>query len=371
MRITPLNRKLMRDLLAMKGQALAIAMVVAAGVAMYVMYLSTFDSLYRTRDAYYEQQRFGDVFASLKRAPLRVADEIAAIPNVSAVETRVVANVTLDLEDLDEPASGRLVSVPAHRRPLVNDLFLRRGRWIERGRSRRGARQRRLRGRQQARARRPRAGRAERTSPPADDRRRRAVAGVHLQHQAGRAGARRQALRRSSGWTSRRWPPPSTWRAASTTSCWRSRPGASTDEVIARVDRILEPYGGLGAIPRALQLSHWTVQNELSQLQTFGFMLPLIFMMVAAFILNVALTRALALQRPQIASLKALGYDNRAIGWHYLKWALAIGLAGVVHRRRARRDDGQPDHRPLQLVLPLSGAALQRAPERRRRRHGA
>ena len=107
-------------------------------------------------------------------------------------------------------------------------------------------------------------------------------------------------------------------------------PGASIDEVIARVDRILEPYGGLGAIPRALQLSHWTVQNELAQLQTFGFMLPLVFMIVAAFILNVALTRALALQRPQIAALKALGYDNRAIGWHYLKWALAIGLAGVV-----------------------------------------
>src|SRR5678816_95471 len=135
MTISALNRKLLRDLLAMKGQALAIAMVVAAGVAMYVMYLSTFDSLYRTRDAYYEQQRFGDVFASLKRAPLRVANEIAAIPNVSAIETRVVANVTLDLEGLDEPASGRLVSVPAHRRPLVNDLFLRRGRWIERGRA--------------------------------------------------------------------------------------------------------------------------------------------------------------------------------------------------------------------------------------------
>jgi putative ABC transport system permease protein len=107
-------------------------------------------------------------------------------------------------------------------------------------------------------------------------------------------------------------------------------PGASADEVMARLDRILEPYGGLGAIPRALQLSHWTVQNELSQLQTFGVLLPVIFMMVAAFILNVALTRALALQRPQIASLKALGYDNRAIGWHYLKWALAIGLGGVV-----------------------------------------
>jgi putative ABC transport system permease protein len=164
-RIAPLNRKLLRDLLAMKGQALAIAMVVAAGVAMYVMYLSTFDSLYRTRDAYYEQQRFGDVFASLKRAPLRVADEIAAIPNVSAVETRVVSNVTLDLEDLDEPASGRLVSVPSNRRPQVNDLFLRRGRGCERGRRVEVFCQRGVRDRQRSRVGRSRAGRAERTAP--------------------------------------------------------------------------------------------------------------------------------------------------------------------------------------------------------------
>jgi putative ABC transport system permease protein len=107
-------------------------------------------------------------------------------------------------------------------------------------------------------------------------------------------------------------------------------PGASSEEVIARLDRILEPYGGLGAIPRALQLSHWTVQNELSQLQSFGILLPSIFLLVAAFILNVALTRALALQRPQIASLKALGYGNVAIGWHYLKWGFTIGAGGIV-----------------------------------------
>ena len=106
--------------------------------------------------------------------------------------------------------------------------------------------------------------------------------------------------------------------------------GTSADEVIARLDRILEPYGGLGAIPRSLQLSHWTVENELAQLESFGFMLPLVFLLVAAFILNVALTRALALQRAQIAALKALGYANIAIGWHYLKWALVIGALGLA-----------------------------------------
>ncbi len=104
--LSALNRKLFRDLLAMKSQALAIATVVAAGIAMYVMYLSNFESLRATQRAYYERQRFADVFASLKRAPLRVATDIAAIPGVSAIETRVVANVTLDLDQIEEPATA-------------------------------------------------------------------------------------------------------------------------------------------------------------------------------------------------------------------------------------------------------------------------
>jgi putative ABC transport system permease protein len=87
-------------------------------------------------------------------------------------------------------------------------------------------------------------------------------------------------------------------------------------DAIAGLDRLIEPYGGRGAIPQSLQISEWTLENELTQLQTFGFLVPFIFLGVAAFILNVALTRALALQRQQIAALKALGYSNRQIAWH-------------------------------------------------------
>ncbi len=132
-RLSALNRKMLRDLVAMKGQVVAIAMVVAAGVSMYVMYLANFASLQGTRAAYYDKQRFADVFVSMKRAPERVGTEIASLPDVSAIETRVVADVILDLEQLDEPATGRLISIPVDRRPRVNDLFLRRGRWIRAG----------------------------------------------------------------------------------------------------------------------------------------------------------------------------------------------------------------------------------------------
>jgi putative ABC transport system permease protein len=130
-KLSALDRKLLRDVWDTRGQALAIAMVIASGVCMFVMYLSNFDSLRRTQSAYYERQRFGDVFAGLKRAPQRVEARIAGIPGVATVQTRVVVGVTLDVEGMPEPASGRLVSIPAAGRPRLNDVFLRRGRWIE------------------------------------------------------------------------------------------------------------------------------------------------------------------------------------------------------------------------------------------------
>ena len=330
LRLSALNRKLVRDLLAMRGQAVAIAMVVAAGVSMYVMYLSNFASLQGTRAAYYSQQRFADVFASMKRAPERVAGEIAGLPGVTAIETRVVASVTLDLEQLDEPATARLVSIPADRRPRVNDLFLRRGRWIEPGRrdevlaSEGFVIAHGLNPGDQVRA--VINGRLRRLT----------IVGVALSPEFiysirpgelvpddkrfgdlldGPAGARRR-LRHG-----RRV------QRCRAQACARQR--ARGDHRPAR-SASSNPTAGWVRYPGrcSCRTGPWRTSSRSSQ--SFGFMLPLVFLMVAAFILNVALTRALALQRPQIAALKALGYSNLAIGWHYLKWALVIGAMGVV-----------------------------------------
>src|SRR6185295_9727096 len=105
-RLRALDRKLVRDLWAMKGQSLAIAAVIAAGVAMFVTYLSNFDSLQRTLTGYYDSARFADVFASLKRAPSSLEPRIAALRGVETVSTRVVADVTLDVPGMAEPAIG-------------------------------------------------------------------------------------------------------------------------------------------------------------------------------------------------------------------------------------------------------------------------
>lgn len=327
--VSTLDRKLLRDLWEMKGQALAIAAVVAAGVTMFVTYLSNFDSLRRTTAEYYDAARFADVFASLKRAPLNLQARLEAIPGVERVMTRVVADVTLDVPGMAEPATGRLISLPERGRPPLNDLFLRRGRWID-----------------PARADEVLAsemfceangfGPGDRVAALINGRKRwLTIVGVVLSPEYV------YSIRPGEIFPDRRrygifWMNGSALAPAFdmdggfndvSISLGRS---ASQPEVLTAVDRLLEPYGGLGAVPRSQQVSAWTLENELGQLQMFGFITPLIFLGVAAFILNVALTRALALQRAQIAALKALGFANREIAWHYIKWGLFIAAAGAL-----------------------------------------
>lgn len=327
--MSALNRKLVRDLLGMKAQALAIALVLSAGVSMYVMYRATFASLGQSQAAYYEQYQFGDVFASLKRAPMRVAREIAAIPGVAAVEARVVADVTLDLPDLPEPATGRLISLPAGRRPRVSDLFLRSGRWLEPERPDEVIASEGF-----VKANRLQPG--DRIGALLNGRfRRLTIVGVALSPEyvySVRAGELVPDDRRFGVlWMNERALATAfDLDGAFNDVTLTIARGTVIDEVIARLDSMLEPYGGRGALRRSAQISHWTLENELVLLRDVGLLLPLVFLMVAAFVLNVALVRTLALQRPQIAALKALGYGNAAIGWHYVKWALAIAAAGIA-----------------------------------------
>jgi len=126
-----LDRKLIRDALHLRGQVIAISLVVACGVASFVAMRSTYNSLLSSQQSYYESYRFAEVFAQLKRAPDSIATDITEIPGVGAAEFRVVADVTLDVPGLAEPAKGRIISIPEQQRSMLNDLYLKAGRYIE------------------------------------------------------------------------------------------------------------------------------------------------------------------------------------------------------------------------------------------------
>ncbi len=327
--MTALTRKLIRDLLHLRGQVIAISLVVACGVAVFVTTRTAYDSLLISQATYYADYRFADVFATLKRAPESVAARIAAIPGVAAVRTRVVFDVILDVPGLREPATGRLVSIPERRVPVLNDLYLRRGRYVEPGR-----REEVLVGEAFAQANRLEVG--DTLGAVLNGRwERLRIVGIVLSpeyvYEIRGSDIFPDNKRFGVLWMSRdAMGPAFNMDGAFNDVVLSLAPGASEAEVLSQLDRLLDRYGGLGASGRRDQISHRFLSDEINQNRIFGTVLPAIFLGVAAFLLNIVLSRLVTLQRDQIAVLKAFGYDSVTVGLHYLQFALVAVFIGAV-----------------------------------------
>ena len=325
-----LDRKVFRDLVHMRGQFVAVALVVACGVASYVSMVSTYRSLLLSQSQYYAAYRFADVFAQLKRAPDSVAGQIRNLPGVAAVETRVVRDVILDVPGLGEPATGRLVSIPDRQVPILNDLFLRQGRYVAEGRA-----EEIIASEAFAQANHLRVG--DSISGVLNGRwKKLVIVGIALSPEyvyEVRSGAEFAPDNRRFGvfWMGYE-PLASSFNmdgAFNDVSLTLS-PGTSLQETIARMDQILARFGGTGAYGRDEQVSNRFLSDEIAQNRVTGTVLPAIFLAVAAFLLSVVLSRLVGTQRAQIAILKAFGYRNAQIGAHYLKMALVPVLGSVV-----------------------------------------
>jgi putative ABC transport system permease protein len=327
--VTALDRKLLRDLWHTKGQAIAICLVIACGVASFIMMLCTLDSLERSQQRYYDRYRFANVFATLKRAPNALTERIAEIPGVAHVQTRIVHEVNLDVPGLVEPAVGRLLSIPETHPPELNGLHLRSGRYIEPGRpgevlvTESFAEANRL--------------------APGDSigavingrKESLRIVGVALSPEyilAVRSGDTWPDDRRFGVfWMGRRELEAAfDMEGGFNDLVLTLTPAASEPEVIRAVDALIERYGGLGAYGRDDQVSHRYLSDEIRGLRGSGLIIPIIFLSVAAFMLNVVLSRLIATQRGEIGTLKAFGYGRGEVAMHFLKLALLIVFAGAV-----------------------------------------
>lgn len=324
-----LHRKALRDLWLMRGQALAIAMVIAAGIAMLVMSQATLDSLRVTRTQLYQQQRFSHLWAHITRAPLAVAQQLAELPGVAEVEPRIVANGKMEVPGFADPVQALVQSLPDDARPQQNLLYLRAGRMIEPG-----ARDEILisDGFAEAHKLRPGArlritiyGRSQWFTVAGV-----AVSAEHLyqiKHGAMFPDYERYAIV---------WAP---WQAlaaardmqgAFNQAVFRLAPDANEGEVIAAINRHLARYGGIGAMGRMEQLSYRFLHEEFRQLASMARIFPTIFLAVAAFLLNVVFKRLIGMQRDQVAILKAFGYSTWHVALHYGLIVTLICLLGTL-----------------------------------------
>jgi len=327
--IGALDRKVLRDLWRLKAQVLAIALVMAAGAATLILATGAVRSLEETRAAYYERNNFADVFAQLRRAPEAVADRIASLPGIAAVETRIVENAVLDIDGMIEPGSARLISIPDRGEARLNRLTLQTGRLPDPSRPDEVVVNQAF---AEAHGFRP----GDRFGAIVNGRKRElSVAGIALSpefiYAIGPWDVVPDDRRFAVIWMSRSALAAAfDLQGAFSAVSLRLLRGASEQQVIEALDRILERYGGAGAHGRDLQESHAFVQAEIEQIEALSRVLPPIFLFIAAFLVNITLTRLIALEREQIGLLKAVGYSSTAIAVHYLKFAAVIAVIGSL-----------------------------------------
>lgn len=328
--LSPLDRKLLRDLSRMKGQVVAVSLVMACGLAMMIMTRSLILTLESTREAYYQKNAMADVFCSLKRAPLSAAERLKELPGVAAVEPRVVLDVTLDLPGHAEPATGHIISLPEDGGPQkLNRVFLRAGRF-----PRPDERREVVLGESFA---------IENGLKPGDSlvavingrRETLKICGIGLSPEfvfEARAGETLPNHKLFSViWMNyRALAVAYNMDGAFNDVCLDLAPGTEAGTVIEEMDRLLETYGSGGGHTREDQASARRLDDELRVLHSLALAYPLVFLSVAAFMVNAVLSRIVRLQREQIAQMKALGYSSRQVGVHYLKFVFVIGALGTV-----------------------------------------
>lgn len=323
-----LDRKLGRDLWVMKTQAVAIALVIAGGVSVHLLAAGMLSSLEETRRAYYERYRFADIWAPVVRAPDSLINEIRSIEGVQAAETRVRGAAVFDLPAVAEPANGQILSLPDAGEPSVNQLYLVRGRTPEAGHREEAVVLESF---------------AEAHGLEIGDtiaatiyghREALTVVGIALspEHVFTIAPGQLVPDDRLFGviWMGRE----AVGRAFNQDGAFneavvRLSRNANEAAVIAELDALLEPYGAVGAHGRELQISDAFITSEIDQLSTMGSVLPPIFLAVAAFLVNVVISRIVATQRTQIGLMKAFGYSDRHVVLHYMKLVAAIGILGL------------------------------------------
>lgn len=325
-----LHRKLWREFLRMKGQAIAIALVIACGVASFVAMRSMYYSLLNSQAAYYAQYRFGEIFVELKRAPDSAASRLTQIPGIANIQTRLVVDATLDVPGLNEPAVGRLISIPPYPTPMLNDLFVRRGRYVDPGQSNEVIAS-------EAFAKANGLGPGSELHAVINGRwKKLVIVGVALSPEyiyeiRGGGSIFPDNKRFGVLWISREVLGPAfnldgAFNSVSATLL----PGASEPEVISRLDTELERYGGLGAYGRVDQVSHRFISDEISQNRISGNIIPGIFLAVAALLVHLVFSRLVNTQRADIAIIKAFGYSNASVALYYIQFVLLVVASGYI-----------------------------------------
>jgi putative ABC transport system permease protein len=326
-----LDRKLRREVWTAVGRLAAITCIIAVGVACYVEMSSAHSNLTEAKERFYARCRMADFSIELKKAPVTELAELSSLPGVEAIRPRIQFYATVDVPRVEELLNGQVLSLPDRRENVINDVVLKRGSYFTQTR--------------------------------------------HNEVIVNEAFAQKHGLRPGQ-WihlilNNRRQELFVVGTAISSEFVYLVGPGAISpdpehfgvfylkhsfaeevfdfdgaanqvlgkltpshagrpQEVLRRAERLLTSYGVFTTTPLRDQPSNRFLSEELEGLATFTLIMPSIFLTVAALVLNVMMTRWTEQQRTIVGTLKAVGYSNLQVFWHYVKFGLIIGVLGGV-----------------------------------------
>jgi putative ABC transport system permease protein len=334
-----LNIKLIRDLRGMWSQVLTIALVVASGVGGYITALSAVDALDATRAGYYESSRFADLFTSVRRAPRSGLPALQSIPGVADVQATVERIVRIQVPRNRDPLMAQLVGMNARQARQINRVSVRDT----------------VSGLARPSANSPGAALPDGALPAWVSE---AFANAHQLRPGSRVSALINGKKRDLWVQALALSPEHVFagafgmpdvrgfgvfwvdeqalgaafdmQGAYNRLSIRLVPHAQPEQVSLAVKSQLERYGARDVHTREHQSSNAMLENEIKEQHVLGTMLPLIFMAVAVFLINGVVSRLIATQREQIATLQALGYTNSAIALHYFEWVMVIQCLGFI-----------------------------------------
>ena len=320
--------KLLRDFRRLWLQALAISLVLACGVAILLTAVGLSVALTETRDAYYERNRFADVFVHTTRAPTSLLAEITQIEGVLAAEARISGNVILDIPGMIRTAVGQIVSLPEHSEPVLNVPILVEGRFPDTSSASEVVVNVPF-----AEAHGFQPGDSFSANLRGQKRELTIVGTAHSPEFVYTIGP--GAMMPDNEAYGIIWMPERAAAAAfNMTGAFNDlsltlSSGLPTAPVIDALDDLLEPYGSLGAYDRTTHQSDAFLEAEINQLKGMAAVLPPIFFGISAFLVSMVMGRIVALERSEIGLLKAIGYSNIEICLHYLMLAGLIAVVGV------------------------------------------
>ena len=326
-----LLRKLLRDLLQRKWSLVSLCLIVTVGVGCYIAMAGVYRDLSGSKKRYYQNYRFPDFIVDLKRAPEWAVEEVASFPNVRAVRGRVNFSTLIDLPGKDEPISGVSISMPEIPSPVLNDILLMSGTWFS--------------GENDKEVILNDAFAQENGLYPGSRIKALLLDKQHDLLVVGTAKSPEFVYLISPG-GGELAPDPARFGVMYLTerflqeSCElegafnqiiglahdSSRPALKA--TFGLIEEKLDPYGVLNTSLAEDQPSARYLADELTGLKITSTVMPSIFLIVAALVLNVLMSRMVTQQRTVIGTLKALGYSSRSITRHYVSYGVIIGLIG-------------------------------------------